>query len=156
MEPELLMQMAIEAARRGVNSGQTPFGCAIARDGDVLSVEHNTVWSTTDITAHAEVNALRSACRSTGEILLTGSVAATTCEPCPMCMAALHWGRVETVYFGASIADAEQAGFNELNVSSEQMVSIGGSDVKLVPGLMAEQCRELFREWLENDNRQSY
>jgi tRNA(Arg) A34 adenosine deaminase TadA len=156
MEPEQLMQMAIDAARRGVNSGQSPFGCAISRADQLLAVQHNTVWSTTDITAHAEVNALRAACQKTGEILLSGSIAATTCEPCPMCMSALHWARVETVYYGASIADAEQAGFNELNVTSQQMVAIGGSTVRLVPGLLAAECRQLFAEWLASPDHRAY
>jgi tRNA(Arg) A34 adenosine deaminase TadA len=156
MEPEQLMQMAIDAARRGVNSGQSPFGCTIARADQLLAVQHNTVWSTTDITAHAEVNALRAACQKTGEILLNGSIAATTCEPCPMCMSALHWARVDTVYYGASIADAEQAGFNELNLTSQQMVTLGGSPVRLVSGLLAAECRQLFAEWLASPDHRAY
>ncbi|MEM7290691.1 MAG: nucleoside deaminase [Pseudomonadota bacterium] len=102
------MQLAIDKTREGIARGQSPFGCAIARDGVVIAVAHNTVLETTDITAHAEVNALRQACREVEDIHLAGAVVATTCEPCPMCMAALHWARVDTVYFGATIDDAEQ------------------------------------------------
>jgi len=101
---------------RGHRYRPKPFGCAIARGDELIAVAHNTVVATTDVTAHAEVNALRLACKTTGQIHLDGCVVATTCEPCPMCMAALHWARVETVYFGASIADADAAGFNELQV----------------------------------------
>ena len=142
-----LMQRAIAAARRGIAAGQSPFGCAIALNDNVIAECHNTVWLTTDITAHAEVTALREACTNAGEILLEGAIVATTCEPCPMCMAALHWARVKTVHYGATIADAEKAGFNELTISAREMVGQGGSSVQLVEGTLAEACCELFDDW---------
>ncbi len=147
MEPIKLMRSAIEMTRAGIAAGQSPFGCAIARDDKILALSHNVVWKTTDITAHAEITALREACRETGEILLPGCIVATTCEPCPMCMAALHWARVDTVFFGATIADAESAGFNELSLSASDLLRLGGSKVKLVPNTLREECAELFTEW---------
>ena len=117
MDPAELMRLAIEKCRDGIAHGQSPFGCAIARDGEVLSCSHNTVVLTTDITAHAEVNAIREACRAVGDIFLTGAIVATTCEPCPMCMAALHWARVDTVYYGATIADADEAGLQRASTA---------------------------------------
>jgi tRNA(Arg) A34 adenosine deaminase TadA len=156
IEPRELMQLAIDKAREGVEAGQSPFGCAIARGDEVVAVAHNTVVSTTDITAHAEVNALRLACQSTEQILLEGCHVATTCEPCPMCMAALHWGRVDSVYFGASITDAESAGFNELQLPAAELLKIGGSQVKLHRGVLAEECRGLFQEWLGRADRIVY
>ena len=131
-----LMKMAIEKTREGIQNGQSPFGCAIARGDEILAVSHNVVWQTTDITAHAEVTALREACKAAGEILLEGCIVATTCEPCPMCMSALHWARVDTVYFGATIADAETAGFNELNLAAADLLKHGGSKIKLVSDVM--------------------
>jgi tRNA(Arg) A34 adenosine deaminase TadA len=156
MTPEELMHLAIEACRRGLARGQSPFGCAIAIGDRVASSEHNTVVLTTDITAHAEVNAIRAANRALGGIFLEGAMVATTCEPCPMCMSALHWARVETVYYGASIADAESAGFNELQVPARELLRIGGSQVKLVDGVLAEECKELFQAWASNPNRKVY
>jgi tRNA(Arg) A34 adenosine deaminase TadA len=156
MSPEELMQLAIDKCRVGLAAGQSPFGCAIARGDELLSCSHNTVALTTDITAHAEVNALREACRHTGNILLEGAIVATTCEPCPMCMAALHWARVETVYFGASIADAERAGFNELQLSGQDLLRLGGSHVQLIPGILTDECKVLFDEWLANPLRVVY
>ena len=91
---------------------------------------------TTDITAHAEVNAIREACREIGNIFLDGAIVATTCEPCPMCMSALHWARVDTVYYGATIADADDAGFNELQLPAAELLRIGGSKLKLIPQLL--------------------
>ena len=155
-DPTELMRLAIDKARAGIAAGQTPFGCAIARDDELLVVAHNTVWATTDITAHAEVNALRQACRSTGQVLLTGAVVATTCEPCPMCMAALHWARVDTVYFGATVGDATIAGFNELQVPASEVIRLGGGRVKLVPGLRADECTELFAEWQASKDCREY
>ena len=156
MEPHQLMRLAIEKCRQGIAAGQSPFGCAIARDGELLGCEHNTVLKTTDITAHAEMNAIRASCKTAGNIFLAGTIVATTCEPCPMCMAALHWARVDTVYCGASIADAEAAGFNELRVPAADLARLGGSRVKLVPDLMAEECRKLFTEWNATPTRIAY
>jgi guanine deaminase len=156
MEPAELMQLAIDICRQGLAAGQSPFGCAIARDGELLACSHNTVLATTDITAHAEVNAIRAACRQTGNILLEGAIVATTCEPCPMCMAALHWARVDTVYFGASIADAAVAGFNELQLPAGELLRLGGSKLKLIPGVLPLECKQLFAEWNANPKRTVY
>jgi len=156
LDPADLMHEAIRQARAGIREGQSPFGCAIAQGGKLLAATHNVVVATTDITAHAEVTALRQACRAAGEIHLVGAIAVSTCEPCPMCMAALHWAQVDTVYYGATIADAAAAGFNELHLPAAELLRIGRSPVKLVPGLLAEDCRALFSEWLASPLRQSY
>ena len=155
-DPKDLMLKAIDKAREGIAAGRTPFGCAIARDGEILSVAHNTVWQSIDITAHAEINALREACARTGDIDLTGAVVATTCEPCPMCLTALHWARVDTVYHGATIADAAAAGFNEMEISAAEIVARTGSHLRLVGGLLEEECRELFQEWLRREDHRAY
>ncbi len=154
--PDELMRLAIDKALEGIGIGQTPFGCAIARGDDVIAAAHNTVLATTDITAHAEVNALRIGCKAAGQVHLEGCVVATTCEPCPMCMAALHWARVETVYFGASIADASAAGFNELQVPAADVLKIGGSQVALAGGVLSVECRDLFQRWLQRSDRVVY
>lgn len=156
MDANDLMRLAIEKARAGITAGQSPFGCAIAIGDRVVAVEHNRVLSTTDITAHAEVAAIREACRATGNIHLQGATVATTCEPCPMCMAALHWARVETVYYGATIADATGGGFNELHIPATEMVRLGGSSVKLVGGILQAECAGLFTEWQAGGQARSY
>lgn len=154
--PSELMRLAIGKARDGIAGGQSPFGCAIACQDKVLSVAHNLVLATTDITGHAEVTAIRQACQALGQIHLPGCIVATTCEPCPMCMSALHWARVETVYCGASIADAAAAGFNELNVSATDLLRMGGSRVRLVPGILSDECRALFQDWLARPGHVAY
>jgi tRNA(Arg) A34 adenosine deaminase TadA len=150
------MELAIAKCRAGLAAGQSPFGCAIARDGKLLSSAHNTVVLKTDITAHAEMNAIREACQEVGDIFLTGAIVATTCEPCPMCMAALHWARVATVYYGATIADANGAGFNELQLPAAELLRLGQSSVALVPNILPDECKLLFTEWKSNPHRRAY
>ncbi|MCA9212455.1 MAG: nucleoside deaminase [Planctomycetales bacterium] len=151
-----LMEVAIDAARRGIVAGQSPFGCAIAIDGKIVSACHNTVLLTTDITAHAEVNAIREACRRLDNIFLDNAIVATTCEPCPMCMSALHWARVKSVYFGATISDAAAAGFNELTIPAKKLISEGGGSVELIDDTMADACRQLFAEWKKMNPESAY
>jgi tRNA(Arg) A34 adenosine deaminase TadA len=156
ISPAELMQIAVDVCREGLAKGQSPFGCAIAIGDQVVARTHNTVVLTTDITAHAEVNAIRAGNKFVNSIFLEGGVVATTCEPCPMCMAALHWARVDAVYYGATIADAEAAGFNELQVPASDLLRIGGSRVKLIGGTLADQCKQLFHEWLASPTRKVY
>ena len=155
-EPEELMRLAIDKCREGIAAGQSPFGCAISQGDRLLAVSHNTVLKTMDITAHAEINALRKACCAASNIFLESALVATTCEPCPMCMAALHWARVARVVYGATIQEADQAGFNELQVPASEIIRLGRSDVELVPGVFQQECRDLFQLWRQNPNAESY
>lgn len=156
MNSETLMRLAIEKAQAGIAAGQSPFGCAIAVGDEVVVAAHNCVWATTDITAHAEITALRQACARTGRVHLDGAVVATTCEPCPMCMSALHWARVERVYYGATIADATAAGFNELHVPASDILRQGGSTVKLTGGILSAECLALFQQWRATGQAEAY
>jgi tRNA(Arg) A34 adenosine deaminase TadA len=156
IDPAELMDLAIAKAREGIAAGQSPFGCAIALDGHVVAVAHNVVWATTDITAHAEITALREACRATHDILLEGAVVATSCEPCPMCMTALLWARVATVYYGATITDAAIAGFHETPVPAAEIVSRASHRLQLVPGIRRAECAALFNEWLRHPEHRAY
>ncbi len=156
MDHSLLMQHAIDAARHGIEAGQSPFGCAIALGDRLITSRHNIVLASTDITAHAEVTALREACRQIGSVILEGCTVASTCEPCPMCMAALHWARVDEVCYGATIQDAAESGFNELHLPAEELLRRGRSRVKRVPGVMVDACRQLFQQWHDRPDRQVY
>jgi len=151
-----LMGHAIAVCREGIGAGQTPFGCAIARNGEVVAAAHNTVWLDTDITAHAEINAIRAACRTLATVDLTGCDLYTTCEPCPMCLAASHWARIRTLYFGATIGDAASAGFHELHLPAAELARQGGSPLVVVDGIERDACRALFKEWLNGPGARSY
>ncbi|MBN1854997.1 MAG: nucleoside deaminase [Pirellulales bacterium] len=155
-DPYDLMHLAIERCREGIAANQSPFGCAIAIGDRLVACEHNLVLASTDITAHAEIQAIRSACHAVGGIFLDGAVVASTTEPCPMCTAALHWARVKTVYYGASIADAAKAGFNELHVPAADLLRLGQSTIQLVPDILADECRQLFAEWQANSQMRVY
>jgi guanine deaminase len=141
------MGEAIAVAREAIPKGQTPFGCVVVRDGRVLARAHNEVWARTDITAHAEVNALRQACAALGAVHLRGATVYTTTEPCPMCFSACHWAAVDRVVYGARIPDALRAGFNELGISAEDMRRLGASPVQVQGGVLAAACAGLFEEW---------
>ena len=156
INPHDLMRLAIDLARKGIAVGQTPFGCAIAKEERIVSTAHNTVWASTDITGHAEMNAIRAACSNLDSIFLDRAIVATTCEPCPMCISALHWARVKTVYYGATIDQAEAAGFNELQVPAADLLRKGGSHVEIVAGVLADECKSLFDEWLAFSGHRSY
>ena len=150
------MRQAIQSAREGIQSGQTPFGACIVRGGKVVSCEHNGVWKGTDITAHAEIRAIRRACRNLRSIDLSDCVIYSTCEPCPMCFSACHWARITVIYFGARIRDAQKAGFNELTLSNRQMKKLGGSRVKIVPDVLRAENLRLFQDWAGRENRRGY
>ena len=147
------MRRAIRKAKAGIAEGQTPFGACVVRDGRVLACAHNTVWAETDATAHAEINALREACRRAGTIDLAGSVVYSTCEPCPMCFSACLWARVSRVVFGARIEDAARCGFNEIPVSDRALLAQSGKRVALVEDLLREECLALFDAWARRGRR---
>lgn len=141
------MGEAVAAARQGIAAGQSPFGCVIVLGDAPLAAAHNQVWAAGDPTAHAEITAIRLAAQRRGTISLAGCVLYSTCEPCPMCMAAIHWARIERVVYGAAIADAAAAGFHELALSAARLLKLGRSPVRLEGGCRAAECRALFAEW---------
>ena len=155
-ENKLFMQKAIEIAKIGIKKGQTPFGVCIVKDGKIVSCCHNIVWKTTDITAHAEINAIRQACKKLRTIDLSGCTLYSTTEPCPMCFSAIHWARIGRIVFGTSISDAKKAGFNELQISNNSMKKIGSSNIKIIGGLMKKECSPLFELWKSQKNRRAY
>src|SRR5208282_949248 len=141
------MRLAIRAARDGIAAGQSPFGSVIVHDGAAVAAAHNTVWRDTDPTAHAEMNNIRAAARFFGSIDLSQCTLYSTCEPCPMCLSAIHWAKIERVVYGAAIEDAAAAGFSELRVAARELAKMGGSPLVVEGGLLAEECRALFAEF---------
>lgn len=150
------MRLAINKTKEGIQSGQTPFGACIVKDGEVVVCAHNVVWKTTDITAHAEINAIRQACKKLNTIDLSGCTIYSTTEPCPMCFSACHWAMISKIIFGTSIEDAKIAGFNELTIPNEKMKSWGMSNLEIVRGFLKEENLELFKTWLASKKMMSY
>jgi tRNA(Arg) A34 adenosine deaminase TadA len=143
------MRLAIAKAVEGIAAGQSPFGAVIVRDGAIVAATHNTVWRDGDPTAHAEVNCIRAAAAALGSIDLSGCSIFSTCEPCPMCLAAIHWSRLDRVVFGATIADAADAGFREMQVDARVLAQMGHSLLRIETGLLREECARLFAQWRE-------
>ncbi len=153
---EKFMRLAIKKAEEGISKGQTPFGACIVKDGKVISCEHNIVWDTNDITAHAEIAAIRQACRKLKAIDLTGAVIYSTCEPCPMCFSACHWAKISMIVYGAKIADAARSGFNELKISNQELKKAGKSTIKIVGGVLKKENTDLFKKWLSMSGNRVY
>jgi tRNA(Arg) A34 adenosine deaminase TadA len=156
MNEQACMQVAIAKGREGIALGQSPFGAAIFRKGQLICAAHNTVLRDLDPTAHAEVNALRQAAAALQTIALAGCELFTTCEPCPICLAAIHWAKIDRVVYGASIADASWAGFSELNIPAKQMAQLGGSLLRVDDGVLVGECCRLFEEWRRGPSPRTY
>ncbi|MFJ8544359.1 nucleoside deaminase [Streptomyces sp. NPDC093586] len=107
------MEKAISLATDSVRNGGGPFGALVAKDGQIVAVGNNQVTATLDPTAHAEVSALRAACRELGVFSLEGCVLVTSCEPCPMCLSSALWARVDGIVYSADRHDAAVAGFDD-------------------------------------------
>ena len=151
-----LMRLAIKEARKGIAAGQTPFGACIARNGEPVVCAHNHVWKNTDITAHAEIVAIRETCQRLDSIDLSGCIIYSTTEPCPMCFSACHWAKIAGIVFGTDIRDAQRAGFSELTISNVQMKRFGTSRVVVRGRFLRREALTLFSEWRSIVDRRTY
>jgi guanine deaminase len=145
---ENFMQRAIALAVENVTSGRGgPFGALIVKDGNVLAEGTNLVTATCDPTAHAEVVAIREACRKLGDFQLTGCDLYTSCEPCPMCLGAIYWARPARVFYGANAADAAAAGFDDAFIYKE--LRHPATQRKLATTqLLHRESLEAFHAWI--------
>ena len=150
------MQMAIDLATRNVASGAGgPFGAVIVRDGRIIATGVNCVTANNDPTAHAEVTAIREACRVLGTFQLTGCEIYTSCEPCPMCLAAIYWSRCTAIYFGNTAADAAIAGFDDSFLYHEVKKPHAERTIP-TSQLLPEQAIISFNTWRELTERIDY
>jgi len=156
MSEQDFMRLAIREAQAGIACGQSPFGSMIVRDGSVIAAAHNTVWRDTDPTAHAEINCIRAAASALKTIFLHDCTLYSTTEPCPMCLSAIHWAKIERVIYGATIADAAAAGFAELHVGARELAELGKSPVRVEHGLLQEECADLFAQWKRSGVARAY
>jgi len=142
------LRRAISLATQNVLSGNGgPFGAVVVRAGQIVGEGANSVTSTFDPTAHGEVVAIRAACRTLGTFTLEGCQLYTSCEPCPMCLAACYWARLEAIYYGCSAADAAHAGFDDAFLY-EEFRKDQSSRALPTQQLLAEEARASFDAWL--------
>ncbi|MEM6561597.1 MAG: nucleoside deaminase [Planctomycetota bacterium] len=140
------LELAFKIAEVGVAQGWAPFGAAIVdADDNVIAVANNTIAHTRDCTQHAELAAIQQACGRLGSPDLSGCTIYATCEPCPMCFAAIHWARIERIVSSATIADCVEVGFRQLGLDNERMKAEGGSGVSLRGGVQRDRGRALLR-----------
>ena len=150
------MRRAIELARQGVRDRiGGPFGAVVVRDGRVIGEACNCVTSSNDPTAHAEVEAIRAACRASGTFDLSGCTIYSSCEPCPMCLAAICWARIGAIYHAGTRHDAAAAGFDDAAIYAEVMRSAADRTIP-IHQLMREEALAAFREWQADAGRVPY
>ncbi len=151
-----LMRAAVDEAAAGLAAGDGgPFGAVVTRDGVVIARGHNQVVGLNDPSAHAEVQAIRAACRALGTFDLSGCEIYATCEPCPMCFSAIHWARLDRVHFGASRGDAADIGFDDAAIYD---VLAGDREpaFEVLPDVDADACRRLMQQWRDDEGRVPY
>ncbi len=147
---------AVDMAAENVKSGQGgPFGALIVKDGKVIGRGVNRVTNIKDPTAHAEVMAIRDACRHLDHFRLEGAVIYTSCEPCPMCLAAIYWARIDKIFFAAKNTDAAKAGFDDSFIYKEIPLPL---EKRAIP-IKQVDCQDPFKPfttWMNSEHKISY
>lgn len=146
------IQLSLENIRAGLGG---PFAAVVVKDGKIVAEGANCVTSTNDPTAHAEVVAIREACRILQTFELKGCEIYTTCEPCPMCLGAIYWARPERVFFANTAADASNAGFDDSLIYEEIPRPHAERKIPLIP-MMREEALKAFREWESKVDKTEY
>jgi tRNA(Arg) A34 adenosine deaminase TadA len=150
------LRRAIELATENVKAGTGgPFAAVIVRDGQIIGEGANSVTTTNDPTAHGEVNAIRAACKARGTFTLAGCELYTSCEPCPMCLAASYWARLDAIYYGASAADAARAGFDDAFLYEEFRREQPARSLSATQ-LLADEAWASFAAWIAMPDKTPY
>ncbi len=153
--PDFLRRAIALATQNVIDGLGGPFAALIVRDGQVIAEAANSVTATCDPTAHGEVNAIRAAARALGTFSLAGCELYTSCEPCPMCLAAAHWARLSAVWYGASAADAARAGFDDAFLYEEFRREPAARSLP-ARQLLGDEAWESFAAWLASPLKVDY
>jgi len=150
------MKEAVEEAKKGIQARDGgPFGAVIVKDNKIIAKGHNKVISSHDPTAHAEIVAIREACKILQNFDLSGCELYTSCEPCPMCYGAIHWSRISKVYYGATRFDAKNIGFDDEYIYEVLSGNITDKQMKM-ENIDRNQCLEVFKTYIKDDKRKAY
>jgi len=153
---EDFMRMAVELSVQNVSECVGgPFGAVVVKDGKVVAKSANKVTSTNDPTAHAEVSAIRLACTALNTFDLSGCVIYTSCEPCPMCLGAIYWSRIETIYYANTKADAAHIGFDDKFIYEELDKPMEQRTLPVVQ-MLRDEAMEAFKLWETSPMRIDY
>ena len=155
MEDNKFMQMAIDLSVENVANGGGPFGAVIVKDGEVIATGVNRVTANNDPTAHAEVSAIRAACQKVSDFQLKGCTIYTSCEPCPMCLAAIYWAGISRIFYGNTTQDAETIDFSDKFIYDEIALP---KEKRSIPTrmIMREQALRAFRDWEAKEDKVEY
>lgn len=150
------MREAIRLADEGMRNGRGgPFGCVIVRSGAIVARGSNGVTSTNDPTAHAEITAIREAGRTLGRFHLEDCELYTSCEPCPMCLAAIYWARIPTVYYANTRTDAAGVGFDDDFIYRQISLPPEERTVTMQP-LLRDEALKTFQAWIGKPDKVPY
>jgi tRNA(Arg) A34 adenosine deaminase TadA len=149
------MRLAIETAQQGLKKGEAPFGACIVKGGQVVVTVHNVARERTDITAHAEMHAIREACRQLKTLDLSGCQIYASCEPCPMCFSACFWAKLDKIVYGSRIEDAERIGIRQIPIASATMKQLSRAPMEVLGDVMREESVELLKAWIRTRHRRS-
>ncbi|MBO5850319.1 MAG: nucleoside deaminase [Paludibacteraceae bacterium] len=155
MYEEKFMLQAIKVSIKNLEKGGGPFGAVIVKDGKVVALGMNRVTCNNDPTAHAEVMAIRKAAKKLKTFNLSGCEIYTSCEPCPMCLGAIYWARIDRIYYGNTKEDAAKIGFDDSFIYQELELDKGKRKVQMLQ-FLPEQAKETFVRWVEKEDKVEY
>jgi len=149
------MEKAIELSVESVNSGGGPFGCIIVKDNKIISEGSNKVTSTNDPTAHGEIVAIREACKKLKNFSLNGCELYSNCEPCPMCLSAIYWARINKIYYANTREDAQKIDFDDSFIYSEFQKDISDRKIPMFQ-MMRNEALKAFKLWDKKKDKIKY
>ena len=149
------MKRAIELSIESVNKGGGPFGCVIVKDEKIVSEGSNKVTSTNDPTAHGEIVAIREACKKINNFSLAGCELYSSCEPCPMCLSAIYWARIDKIYYANTRKDAQKIDFDDSLIYSEFQKNIDKRKIPMVQ-MMRNEALKAFELWDKKTDKVKY
>lgn len=156
MSHQSYLKIAVEEAFSGMRAGEGgPFGAIIVRKGEIIGRGHNTVVGSNDPTAHAEVNAIRNACQHLKAHHLSGAVIYSNFEPCPMCLAAIYWADIRTLYYSGDRSDAEKIGFMDSHLYNEMVLDEKAREVQ-TSRISLPEMKLLMEEWMGMEGKILY
>lgn len=149
------MRKAIALSEKSVQNGGGPFGAVIVKDNKIVAQGSNCVTLNNDPTAHAEVSTIRKACKKLNTFDLSGCIIYTSCEPCPMCLSAIYWARIEKIYFGCTKTDAKNIGFDDSFIYDEIALK---PEKRSIPSknILQDEAISAFRMWTEKEDKTEY
>lgn len=149
------MERAIELAINSVDGAGGPFGAVVVKDGKIIAEGSNCVTLHNDPTAHAEVTAIRNACKELNTFDLSGCEVYTSCEPCPMCLSTMYWAHIDRYYFGCTQDDAKKIGFDDSYIYKQIDLKPEDRDIKSSQ-LLQEKAIAAFNKWDEKEDKTEY